>query len=93
MFENLGSADVDDYLYAFDKEDWTTKNYYSIEEREKHKLDSNGYGTQKTDGTWEMEKYNAETLFEDVEIDKINIMRSDMQNYIDIATPKPATKK
>lgn len=63
MFTNLDTADVDDYLFAFDKADWTSKNYYSIEEREKPKLDSNGYRTG------EMAKYNAETVFEDVKID------------------------
>ncbi|MBZ4043818.1 hypothetical protein [Flavobacterium hibisci] len=69
MFDGLETVDLDDYFYAFDKEDWTTKKYYNLEERERPKLDSNGYGTKKPDGTWEMEKYNAETLFEDIKVD------------------------
>lgn len=67
----MDNADVDDYFYAFDKAEWTTKKYYSVQEREKYKLDNNGYGIKKTDGTdtLEKEKYNAETLFEDIEVD------------------------
>lgn len=69
MFDGLETVDLDDYFYAFDKADWTTKNYYNLEERERPKLDPNGYGTKKPDGTWEMEKYYAKTVFEDIEVD------------------------
>lgn len=29
MFDTLGSGDLDDYFYAFDKTDWTTKNLFT----------------------------------------------------------------
>jgi hypothetical protein len=39
MFENLGSTDVDDYLFAFDKEDWTKRNLFSVDkDRKKYTL-------------------------------------------------------
>nr|WP_315240550.1 hypothetical protein [uncultured Flavobacterium sp.] len=69
MFKDLETIDVDDYLYAFNKEDWTSKNYYKIEQRERVKIDANDFGVKKADGTWEMEKYDAETIFEDIEAD------------------------
>ncbi len=34
MFDDLNPANLDDYLYAFDKEDWKNKNYFDTKEKE-----------------------------------------------------------
>jgi len=36
MFDTLGSGDLDDYFYAFDKTDWTGKKYFANINKEKY---------------------------------------------------------
>ncbi|RVU91374.1 hypothetical protein EH230_10955 [Flavobacterium columnare] len=80
-FAQMDNADVDDYFYAFDKADWTTKKYYTEDFNKKRKK---WEYVKKADGTYEMEadgitykkiltEYNEITdiITEDEEIDTI----------------------
>ncbi|SIT13519.1 hypothetical protein [Chryseobacterium gambrini] len=42
MFDTLGSGDLDDYFYAFDKTDWTGKKYFANINKEKQDVDAAG---------------------------------------------------
>ncbi|MEC3874204.1 zinc metalloprotease [Chryseobacterium salviniae] len=44
MFDTLGTGDLDDYFYAFDKTDWTNKKYFANINKQKHDIDpATGY--------------------------------------------------
>lgn len=52
MFDTLGSGDLDDYFYAFDKTDWTNKKYFAAGHSKKKKK---WEYVKKADGSYEME--------------------------------------
>jgi len=48
MFKDLETTDVDDFFYAFDKEDWKRKNLFSVDEnRKKFSLIKNDQGEER----------------------------------------------
>ena len=55
MFDNLETADLDDYFYAFDKEDWTAKKYFGNIHKEKYDVEDDD-PTKCKPGSWDYEK-------------------------------------
>nr|WP_315248738.1 M43 family zinc metalloprotease [uncultured Flavobacterium sp.] len=48
MFKSLDDTNLDDYFYAFDKEDWTKRNLFSVDEnRKKYTLVKDKKGEEK----------------------------------------------
>jgi hypothetical protein len=70
MFDALDTADLDNYLYAFDKADWANKKYF-ITQKQVFKLDAANNKILKAGSTtaYEMETVPVENIFYNVEVD------------------------
>jgi hypothetical protein len=80
-FAEMDNADVDEYFYGFDKEDWTTKKYFGKKEKEKYKLTPEGYGIKKPDGTFEKEKIIIDVIVDDTKnIGEATPKKNEMDN-------------
>lgn len=76
IFKNLNYPDVniDDYFYAFDKEDWKRKNYLGTREKQRGIIDANGNTPIGPDGNYLQEKYLVDTLFKTINKDSIDYL-------------------
>lgn len=61
MFDAIDTADLDDYFYAFNKEEWTQKEYFKIVDKEKY--DTIPDTDDCKPGSWDHNKNDCKKIF------------------------------